>query len=128
MNDSTILWSVLATGIAVFHWGYLGYQLFGGLLGLVDRRWLIPHVASLSWAVVVVAMGWKCPLTSLEKWLIARSGETPYSGSFLDHYVYGTVLPEGSQSVAYASYLTLAVLIYAWLPARKVLASRRVTA
>lgn len=113
--DPPSLWTGWATAVGVFHGAYLIYQLFGGLLAVVDRRWLVPHLVSLGWAITVVAMQWSCPLTSLEKALYARGGSRPYPGSFLDYYVFGRLLPDGSQEWVYGSYLMLVLLIYAWL-------------
>ncbi|MDP3891006.1 DUF2784 domain-containing protein [Nocardioides sp.] len=106
------MWALLAEGMVVFHLAYLLYLSFGGLLALRSTRWLVPHVAVVVWAIVVVVMQWRCPLTSLEKDWWARAGETPYAGSFLDHYIFGTYLPDGSQALVYALQLTLIAGLY----------------
>jgi hypothetical protein len=109
------MWGVLAAAVVVLHLAYLCYQMLGGLLALRDPRWLWPHLAAVSWGVVIVAMQWRCPLTMLEKSLGARSGETPYSGSFLDHYVFGTYLPDGSQPLVYGLHLVVILAVYGLL-------------
>ncbi len=109
------MWSILAFGVVAVHAVYLVYQMCGGLLALRNSRWLVPHLAAVTWGVVIVAMQWKCPLTSLEKVFLARAGTTPYSGSFLDHYVFSRYLPEGSQPWVYGVHLLVIVLVYALL-------------
>lgn len=106
------MWSALAALVVVLHLAYLAYQMLGGLLVLHDQRWLWPHLVAVGWGVLIVAMQWRCPLTMLEKSLSARSGETPYSGSFLDHYVFGTYLPDGSQPLVYGLHLVVILVVY----------------
>jgi hypothetical protein len=53
--------------------------------------WL--HLPSVAWGAGIVAIGWACPLTPLEKWLRRRDGES-YEGGFVDHYVEDVVYPE----------------------------------
>ena len=104
-------------GVVALHVAYLVYQMFGGLLAFRDPRWLIPHLAAVTWGVVIVAMQWKCPLTDLEKSLRARDG-TSYDESFLDYYVFGTYLPNGSQPWVYGLHLVVILGIYAALARR----------
>jgi hypothetical protein len=116
--------SFLAGGVVVLHIAYLAYQMCGGMLALRDGRWLPPHVLAVTWGITIVAMGWRCPLTRLEKSLRAGAGETPYDGSFLDHYVFGTYLPDGSQPVVYGLHLAFIVAVYVLL-VRQAMQSRR---
>lgn len=118
------MWTGAAVAVAVLHVGYLVFQMLGGLLALRDRRWLVAHLAAVTWGVVIVAMQWRCPLTNLEKSLWARAGEVPYSESFLDHYVFGTYLPDGSQPWVYGSHLVVIVVIYV-VVARQLARARR---
>lgn len=117
------MWSVLAAAVVATHAAYLIYQMCGGLLGLRDRRWLWPHIAAVTWGVLIVAVQGNCPVTRLEKWLHVQAGDPPYSGSFLDHYVFGRYLPDGSQPWVYGLHLVVIVLCYvlvgrAWMGAR----------
>ncbi|UFN45136.1 DUF2784 family protein [Nocardioides okcheonensis] len=59
-----------------------------------------------------------CPLTVLEKDLIERAGGTPYSGSFLDHYIFGILLPDGTQAFVYATDLVVIFATYAFVVLR----------
>jgi len=106
------MWIVASYAVIVLHALYLCYQTCGALLGLRSRRWLVPHLMAVTWGVLIVVLQGRCPLTVLEKHLIATSGETPYTGSFLDHYVFGTLLPDGSQAWVYGAHLAVIVLTY----------------
>lgn len=106
------MWSALAALVVLLHAAYLAYQMLGGLLALLDHRWLWPHLVAVGWGVVVVAMRWHCPLTLLEKSLLGRAGAPPYPGSFLDHYVFGRYLPDGTQPVVYTLHLLVIMAVY----------------
>lgn len=108
---------LLAWGVVALHAAYLGYQMCGGLLAFRDARWLAPHLLAVTWGIVIVAMQWSCPLTELEKSLRARHG-TSYDGSYLDHYVFGTYLPDGTQPWVYGLHLAVILAIYALLARR----------
>lgn len=84
---------VAALLVAVAHAAGMAYVVLGGFLGLRDPRWLLPHLAALGWIAVSWTMLAICPLTRLEKWLLATGGGTPYSGNYVDHYLAGTLYP-----------------------------------
>lgn len=107
-----MIWLVAAGAIAVLHAAYLGYQTLGALLALRDRRWLVPHAVAVTWGVVIIVVQGRCPLTLLEKQLIARSGGTAYPESFLDRYLFGTVLPDGTQAWVYGLHLAVIAVTY----------------
>lgn len=108
-------WAVAAVVVAFVHAAYLVYQTFGALLGLRDRRWLLPHLAAVTWGVGIIVVQGRCPATLLEKGLIARSGRPAYTGSFLDHYVFGSLLPDGTQSAVYGLHLVVILLTYVFV-------------
>lgn len=114
----------LVWGVVLAHAAYLVFQMLGGLLAFRDRRWLVPHLMAVTWGVVIVMMGWPCPLTELEKWLRTQAVGTTYTGSYLDHYVFGTVLPDGTQALIYGLHLVAILVIYLgltwwWLQTRR---------
>lgn len=120
----------LAVAVIVVHVAYLVFQMCGALLALRDPRWLVAHLAAVTWGVMIVVMSWRCPLTTLEKWLWLQAGEVPYRESFLDRYAFGRIFPEGSQPVVYGLHLaviagTYIVLVRRWARAPKVAAGAR---
>lgn len=114
------MWTFLAGAVVVVHLAYLAYAATGAFLGLRHPRWLVPHALTATWGVVVVAMQWNCPLTRLEKWLTARGGERPYDGAFVDRYVFGVLLPDGSQPFVFWLQITVFLGTYAYVAHRAV--------
>lgn len=83
---------VLALHVALvaFVVGGLGAVIGGNLLGWrwVNALWF--RLAHLGAIAVVVSQSWLgvvCPLTSLELWLRARSGQGAYTGGFIEHWL-----------------------------------------
>jgi hypothetical protein len=106
------MWTMLAGVAVVLHVLYLAYQTFGALFGLSNLRWLIPHLGCVIWGVGIVVIQGNCPVTRLEKWFITQGGGTPYEGSFLDHYLFGRLLPEGTQALVYGLHLVVIIATY----------------
>lgn len=117
------MWGLLADVTVEVHLAYLLFAALGGLLALRNPVWAVPHLLTVTWGIVVVWAQWNCPITLLEKWLIEQNGEVPYSGAFVDRYVFGVYLPEGSQPYAFVLQLTFFVVVYA-LVVRRVLQRR----
>jgi len=86
---------LLADLVVVVHLAFVAFAVGGGLA--VARRprlaWL--HLPALAWAAAVMAFGWTCPLTPLEKRLRALAGETPYEGGFVQRYLEPVLYPPG---------------------------------
>ena len=91
------LYASLADSVLVLHFGVVAFVVVGLpliVLGNV-RGWafvngLAFRLAHLAAIAVVVAQAWLgvvCPLTTLESWLRARSGEAAYEGSFIEHWL-----------------------------------------
>lgn len=104
--------------MVALHAAYLVYQMLGGLLAFKDRRWLVPHVMAVTWGIGIVVVQGSCPVTALEKGLWVRGGSSGYDGSFLDHYVFGSFLPNGSQPLVYGLHLVVIIVIYVQLARR----------
>ncbi|TVS85576.1 DUF2784 domain-containing protein [Mycobacterium helveticum] len=96
------------------HLGYLIYLPSGGFLALrwPRTRWL--HLVTVCWGVGVAALGWSCPLTSLERWARARAGMDPLPETgFIDRYVDGVCYPVGRTRTAQA--LAFAAAAASWV-------------
>ena len=117
-------WALLAVATVVFHFAYLLYVMLGALLGLRDVRWLGLHLPGVVWGVVGLVMTKRCPVTLLEKVLLEKAGRTPYDGTFLQHYVFGMILPASSQGLVYWAQAGLVVGVYV-LAIRRHLLRRR---
>jgi hypothetical protein len=109
------MYGIAIASVALLHAGYLVFQTWGALLALRSRYWLVPHLAAVTWGITIVAVQGSCPLTRLEKHLIAQSGGTPYSESYLDYYLFGTLLPDGTQTLVYALHLLVIAATYGFV-------------
>jgi hypothetical protein len=93
-----MIYRFAADVVVVLHAAYVSFVLFGQLAilaGILCRwdwvrnrtfRWL--HLAAISIVVVESLLGIVCPLTTLEAWLRAQSGQATYAGDFIGHWVH----------------------------------------
>ena len=125
--SATVL-RLAADAVALLHFLFIPFAIFGGLL---VGRW--PHVAWLHvpacvWAAAIIVFPWTCPLTPLEQDLRRRAGQTTYEGGFISHYITGPLVGGG---VSHGTNIVLAVLLLAfnllvylrWLRRRRVRAT-----
>jgi hypothetical protein len=102
--------------IVLFHFAFILFVLFGGLLVLRWRRLAWVHVPSFVWGSLTELFGLWCPLTPLENWLRWNGGQTGYDTGFIDHYIMPIVYPVGLtreiQMVLGAAVILLNVGIY----------------
>jgi hypothetical protein len=85
---------VLAAHLAFILWVILGALLTCGRPVLTGF-----HISSLVYGIVIELAPWPCPLTLAEQWLQRRAGTTPYTESFLVHYLGALVYPDVPQSL-----------------------------
>ncbi|GAB4344558.1 MAG: DUF2784 domain-containing protein [Gammaproteobacteria bacterium] len=81
------LYRLAADGVLLVHFLFVAFALLGGLL---LGRWPAlawAHLPVFLWAGLIMIIGWRCPLTPLEKWLRQRGGERGYRGGFVEHYL-----------------------------------------
>ena len=115
---------LLAKLVVGLHVGFIVFLFFGSLAFRLGRPipWL--HAACLGYGVLITAIGWACPLTLVEQWLIRAGGETPYSGEFLPHYFWSHFGLTGAEPVVAAS-LIVSLLAVNVMPYRRLLAEQR---
>ena len=122
------MYAVLADGVLVFHFAYVLFVVFGGLLVLKWPRLAWLHLPAAAWGAAVQFGGWLCPLTPLENRLRVLAGQTPYMGDFVAHYLMPVLYPEGltreMQIVMGAVVLLLTIAVYGvvirrWRAARR---------
>jgi hypothetical protein len=89
-----VVYRLLADGVVIVHFGFILFVALGGLLAWRWPHLLWPHVAAVAWGAGIVAIGWTCPLTPLEKHFRRLSGEQGYAGGFVDRYIEGVIYPE----------------------------------
>jgi hypothetical protein len=89
-----VVYRLLADGVVIVHFGFILFVALGGLLAWRWAHLLWPHVAAVAWGAGIVAIGWTCPLTPLEKHFRRLSGEQGYARGFVDRYIEGVIYPE----------------------------------
>ncbi len=105
------IYQVLAVVAFTLHGAWILWVLLGWL---VTRRrpalrWL--HIGSVVYGILIEVLLWPCPLTLLENWSLARAGETPYTESFLIHYLESVIYPEVPQQLLTAVAVLVLVAI-----------------
>nr|WP_171058200.1 DUF2784 domain-containing protein [Modestobacter altitudinis] len=110
---------VAAVVVAILHMGFLVYMVFGGFLALRRLAWIWPSIVSTLYSVYVTVTDFKCPATALEKWLLERSGRTPYEGSFTAHYLRDVLYPAQYETAIWLCGMGTAVLSYTVVLARQ---------
>jgi hypothetical protein len=107
---------LLATAVVLVHLAFVAFAVVGGLLALRWPRVAWVHVPAAAWAAGISFAGWICPLTPLENWLRTQSGEVPYPGGFLEHYLlpilYPVALTQTLQIAIGAFVIALNALVY----------------
>lgn len=88
-----MLWRVAADVVLVVHLAFVAFVVFGGFLA-----WRWPRVAYVQlpvalYGVIIEIVGFRCPLTPLEKWLRRQAGSAGYDGGFVEHYIVRVLYP-----------------------------------
>ncbi len=90
-----MVYRALADVVMVIHGSLLVFFIIGGFLAW---RWIHvvwAHAVVTGWNLVIVLLDFGCPVTAAEKTLRRRGGEQPYAGGYIQHYLDGTIYPEG---------------------------------
>jgi Protein of Unknown function (DUF2784) len=91
----TLLYSMLADLVVIFHFAFVVFVLAGGFL-VLRRPWLMYlHLPAALWGAFIEFSGGICPLTPLENSLRERAGMAGYRGGFVEHYILPTLYPSG---------------------------------
>lgn len=113
----------LATLVVGFHFAFLLFVMFGGLLVLRWPRVVWLHIPCFLWGSYIEVSGGICPLTPLENRLRRAAGEAEYVGSFIEEYITAVMYPAGlTRMVQFALAVGLVLLnvaIYAWVIRRR---------
>ena len=103
--------------IVIFHFAFVLFVVFGGLLVLRWRKLAYVHLPVALYGTLIELVGWVCPLTPLEKRLRESAGLQGYQGGFVEHYIlpvlYPAGLTRGVQLVLGALVIALNLAIYA---------------
>ena len=87
---------LVVTATAVAHFAILVYLAVGGFIAWRYPRTLVLHAVVVLWALGSIFVRYPCPLTAWEQWARERAGLAPlHAGGFIEHYLTGTIYPEG---------------------------------
>jgi hypothetical protein len=113
----------LATLVVLFHFAFILFVMFGGILALWWRWAPWVHIPCFLWGSWIEISGGICPLTPLENRLRRAAGESEYFGSFIEHYIlpvmYPGALAREVQLALAVGLVLLNVSIYAWVIRRR---------
>lgn len=106
----------LHLAIVLFVVGAVVLVLIGNLLKWqwVNRLWFrLVHLATIAFVAVEAWFGMVCPLTTLEMWLRSKAEETPYKGSFIEHWLQALLFWEAEPWVFIGVYTVFALAVAA---------------
>ena len=89
-----MLYGFLAAAVAIMHFAFVVFAMFGGILTLRYPKMLWLHLPALLWGVAVQWADWICPLTPLENYFRLRSGGAGFEGGFVEHWVSKILYPQ----------------------------------
>ena len=92
-KGTAVVYRVLADLVVIFHLAFVAFVAVGALLAWQWPRLVRVDLAAVAWAAAIVAIGFTCPLTPLEKALRRRASGDAYHGGFIDHYLTGVIYP-----------------------------------
>jgi hypothetical protein len=117
------LTQLLADVVLLLHAAIVAFVV-GGLVLIVvgnlrEWRWVnalwfrVAHVAAIAVVVVQAWTGVVCPLTTLEMWLRVEAGQTPYTGTFVQHWVQRLLYYDAPAWVFVALYSVFGLIVIA---------------
>jgi Protein of Unknown function (DUF2784) len=118
VEEAPVIYSLLADLVVLLHFAFIVFVAVGGVLAWRWPRLVWAHIPVVVWAVAIVAIGFTCPLTPLEKLLRRRGGDEAYDDGFIDHYLEGVVYPGRYTLLARAFVAALIVAGYVGLIVR----------
>lgn len=111
---------LLSDLVVAVHLGYAAFVLVGFVLILMGSafrwrwirnrifRWV--HLGCIGLVAVEAVVGQICPLTLLENWLLAGSGQVGYGRSFFGHLFYELLYYDIAPWIFTVAYVGLALL------------------
>lgn len=117
------MYGILATLLVAFHFAFILFVMFGGLLVIRWPRAAWVHLPLAAWGAYVEFSGRVCPLTPLENRFRQLAGESGYTSGFIDQYLVRLVYPPGltrdMQIALGVGVVLLNVGVYAWALRRR---------
>jgi hypothetical protein len=86
---------VAADLVLVVHLLFIGFVVGGAFLAWRWPRLIWAHLPAMVYGALIEFVGFTCPLTPLQNYLLRRAGETGYRRGFISHYLIQVIYPAG---------------------------------
>ncbi len=114
-----MLFRIAADLLVVIHFGFICFVVIGGFLVLKWRWVLFLHVPAAVWGALIEFQGWLCPITPLEQQLRHISGQSGYTGGFIEHYILPIIYPSNLthevQIILGTFVVVINIAVYGWI-------------
>ena len=110
------MYSILSDIVVCFHFAFVFFVVFGGLVYYLWRKCPYLHIPAVFWGFWIELSGSVCPLTPLENWLDELGGGSTYRSSFIEQYIiqflYPTDLDQNTKYYLAAALIFVNLIIY----------------
>jgi hypothetical protein len=91
-----VMWYLIAADLVlVAHLLFIGFVVGGSFLAW-RWPWVIwVQLPAMVYGALVEFVGFACPLTALQNYLLSRAGRPGYRGGFISHYLIQAIYPPG---------------------------------
>ena len=86
---------VAADLVLVVHLLFIGFVVGGAFLAWRWPRLIWAHLPAMVYGALIEFVGFTCPLTPLQNYLLRRAGESGYQHGFISHYLIQVIYPAG---------------------------------
>lgn len=104
------VYGLLANAAAAVHFCFVAFVIAGGLLSYRWPRMVWLHFPVAVYGVLIMVVGWRCPLTDLEIWLRRMAGQVVEWDEFLERYFWSIVGWEGTEPFILVLIIVLILL------------------
>lgn len=118
-----MVYRIAADSVAVLHFIFILFVVGGGFLAIRWRKVSWFHIPTAIWGALIEFAGWVCPLTPLENKLRLASGDSGFTGGFIEEYLLPVIYPAGMtrsvQITLGSAVIVINVSIYGYLLLRR---------
>jgi len=107
-----MVYRFLGDAMMVLHGAFLLFFVIGGFLAWKWPKLIWVHLGIVVWNLTIVILDFDCPFTGAEKYFRREGGEAVYEGGYINHYLDGTIWPEGQTPTAEKVGFALVIIAY----------------
>jgi hypothetical protein len=107
-----MVYRFLGDVMMVLHGAFLLFFVIGGFLAWKWPKLIWVHLGIVVWNLTIVILDFDCPFTGTEKYFRREGGEAVYEGGYINHYLDGTIWPEGETPTAEKVGFALVIIGY----------------